>query len=47
MMYVVASAAIVVTMVLAIVRNDGRPNPPLSLPGEWGLFRLLQNRGWA
>ena len=27
---------------LTIVRNDGRPNPPLTMGGEWGLFRLLQ-----
>jgi type VI secretion system protein ImpL len=26
---------------LTIIRNDGRPNPPLRMSGEWGLFRLL------
>jgi type VI secretion system protein ImpL len=26
---------------LTIVRNDGRPNPPLRMAGEWGLFRLF------
>ncbi|MDH5673542.1 MAG: type VI secretion system membrane subunit TssM [Myxococcales bacterium] len=27
---------------LSIVRNDNRPNPPLKMSGEWGLFKLLK-----